>query len=393
MSPPAPSSLSRFARLAALERTWLQCLEAHGYERVYVPTLAPLAGYADRLGEDLRSEYLTLVLGDELVLRPEFTSGVCRLVLEAAPQAAPPGAAALRLHYCGQTYRVQRTTGLFPHERRQLGAELVGLAAPAGDAEMLRLLAALAEAAAIPGLTLSLGHAALFGAVLTARGASPAHVARVRRDLLRLKNHGDRLRGGDAVLASVLPQRLEARMRRGGFALGAVPGAAADAPAEPERLIAFEAEVARAEWQAAGVPAAALDLVERRGEARGDFGHVEAWLGEAVGPKTAERLLRPIAEALAAAGLPPTATGARAAGGQAALTLQLDATAARDIAYYSGLLFELRAPGPAGALGGGGRYDGLYEALGGPAAARPAIGLALDLARVAALEPEAEARP
>src|ERR1700733_7237500 len=44
----------------------------------------------------------------------------------------------------------------------------------------------------------------------------------------------------------------------------------------------------------------------------------------------------------------------------------------RGLSYYTGPIWEVRAPGAAGSLGGGGRYDHLIEALGGPDV--PAVG-------------------
>ncbi|MEN9787060.1 MAG: hypothetical protein RLZZ299_2324 [Pseudomonadota bacterium] len=52
----------------------------------------------------------------------------------------------------------------------------------------------------------------------------------------------------------------------------------------------------------------------------------------------------------------------------------------RGFPYYSGLVFDFFAPGYAGPLGGGGRYDGLCARYGHP---RPAVGFSLDLDRIA----------
>ncbi len=52
----------------------------------------------------------------------------------------------------------------------------------------------------------------------------------------------------------------------------------------------------------------------------------------------------------------------------------------RDLAYYSGALFQIHAEGPGRPLGAGGRYDGLLERFG---ADRPAVGFAFGLDDVA----------
>jgi histidyl-tRNA synthetase len=60
--------------------------------------------------------------------------------------------------------------------------------------------------------------------------------------------------------------------------------------------------------------------------------------------------------------------------------LQLDATLARGLSYYTGPIFEIQVPDLAGSLGGGGRYDNLIGMfLGRPI---PAVGFSLGLERI-----------
>ena len=64
----------------------------------------------------------------------------------------------------------------------------------------------------------------------------------------------------------------------------------------------------------------------------------------------------------------------------------------RGLSYYTGPIWELTAPGVAGSLGGGGRYDHLIEQLGGPDV--PATGSSLGIERILSLLPDsAEVRP
>jgi histidyl-tRNA synthetase len=57
----------------------------------------------------------------------------------------------------------------------------------------------------------------------------------------------------------------------------------------------------------------------------------------------------------------------------------------RGLSYYTGPIWEVRAPGVAGAIGSGGRYDHLIEHLGGPDT--PATGASLGVERILALRP------
>ena len=64
----------------------------------------------------------------------------------------------------------------------------------------------------------------------------------------------------------------------------------------------------------------------------------------------------------------------------------------RGLSYYTGPIWEVVAPGVAGSLGGGGRYDHLIEQLGGPDV--PATGTSLGIERILTLLPGREgARP
>ena len=57
----------------------------------------------------------------------------------------------------------------------------------------------------------------------------------------------------------------------------------------------------------------------------------------------------------------------------------------RGLSYYTGPIWELTAPGVAGSMGGGGRYDHLIEQLGGPDV--PATGTSLGVERILSLLP------
>jgi histidyl-tRNA synthetase len=78
-------------------------------------------------------------------------------------------------------------------------------------------------------------------------------------------------------------------------------------------------------------------------------------------------------QSLVAAQLPP---------GRIAFTPRL----VRGLSYYTGPIWEVAAPGVAGSLGGGGRYDHLIAQLGGPDV--PATGSSLGIERILTLLPD-----
>jgi histidyl-tRNA synthetase len=62
----------------------------------------------------------------------------------------------------------------------------------------------------------------------------------------------------------------------------------------------------------------------------------------------------------------------------------------RGLSYYTGPIWELVAPGVAGAIGSGGRYDHLIEALGGPDV--PGTGASIGVERILAMRPDVATR-
>jgi histidyl-tRNA synthetase len=63
----------------------------------------------------------------------------------------------------------------------------------------------------------------------------------------------------------------------------------------------------------------------------------------------------------------------------------------RGLSYYTGPIWELVAPGVAGSIGSGGRYDHLIEALGGPDV--PGTGASIGVERILAMLPAGALRP
>jgi histidyl-tRNA synthetase len=61
----------------------------------------------------------------------------------------------------------------------------------------------------------------------------------------------------------------------------------------------------------------------------------------------------------------------------------------RGLSYYTGPIWEVVAPGVAGSLGGGGRYDHLIAQLGGPDV--PATGSSLGIERILTVLPDGAA--
>lgn len=234
---------------------------------------------------------------------------------------------AARLFYRGETVRRQERR-LGPETGAETGIEHFRGGAEA-DLETLLIALEVLDRLEVPGFLVTLGHAGFpLGLLDAALESVPAPDARAA--------------ARKEALAG-LYRRDRARIRG---ALGPAAGplmAALDRAGGPEVLDASAAEEKT-------LPERAARALDR---------------------------LRTISETLAALGL--------------ADRFGFDLAEMRGFDYYTGLVFEIHAPGAGVEIGGGGRYDDLFGNFGEP---RPAVGFAIQVDRVAALlEAGAPAEP
>src|SRR5262245_5567419 len=257
-------------------------------------------------------------LGDrDLALRPEGTASVCRAYLQHG--MAQQGRIH-RLWYLGPMFRYGRPQKGRYRQFWQVGAEIIGSAAPGADVEMIALFVDLFEAWGIKDLTVALNSL-----------GTPETRAR----------YAERLRAWLAPARERLSddsrQRLETNPLR-----------VLDTK-DPEelRLLHDEGEL--------GPMPRMLEQLDD--ESRQHFDDVRAGL---------------------------TALG---------IAHELDHGLVRGLDYYTRTAFEVhdRSLGAQSALGGGGRYDGLIEALGGPPT--PGVGFSIGLDRVLLMAEERGVAP
>lgn len=89
--------------------------------------------------------------GDRLALRPEGTAAVCRAYIEHGMGSRPQP---VRLCYFGPMFRYDRPQAGRYRQLWQFGAECIGDASPAADAEVIDLQRTIYEALGLSGLTL-----------------------------------------------------------------------------------------------------------------------------------------------------------------------------------------------------------------------------------------------
>jgi ATP phosphoribosyltransferase regulatory subunit len=202
--------------------------EGAGYGEVWTPALE----YEDvlRTGDD-RAAGAGYRLFDEqgevLVLRSDMTIPIARVVATRYREAELP----LRLCYFAHAYRaVERGAGV-QREFLQGGLELIGVAAPAGEAEVVALTVSALEEAGLRRHRVGIGDGALYRGLLgTLEVPEDRHLplleALSRRDLVGLEAQASRL--GLADSARELLVRLP-ELRGGPEVLERVDGAVAAA--------------------------------------------------------------------------------------------------------------------------------------------------------------------
>lgn len=188
--------------------------EAYGYRRVYTPWFELLGSLERGLSGESQARLFHLVdpgSGEILVLRPDFTAQVARMV--AARMSAGPRP--LRLAYHGRVARAVDALGrgLSSRDLFQAGIELIGAAGPIAEREVLTIAAA-AFARLGRTLTLDLSHAGILAALAPEGLDAPTRLALSARDEVELARRAPQLlpllslHGGPEVLP-----RAEAALR------------------------------------------------------------------------------------------------------------------------------------------------------------------------------------
>ncbi|MBI4311629.1 MAG: ATP phosphoribosyltransferase regulatory subunit [Chloroflexi bacterium] len=379
-------------------------LARYGYQRIDLPTLEQTDLLLRKSGGELASQMYTFTDpgGRRVSLRPEFTSSVVRAYLEGLNAGPLP----LRCCYVGPVFRYHGEDAADPRQFTQAGAELIGADGPWIDAEVMALAVNGLGHLGLPGCRLVVGHLGFIGALLEGLGLSD-------RARMFLMSSLWQLGGGDDGLTDVKRRATDLGLLRQGNGdddglAGDVPPDVASALLERYFQAASTATIGvrtpqevrerflrkRALAQDSGRFEDALALLAKIAQVRGDpasgLRQVRAMVEDAT-PLAAD-LFEVREQSLRHMG-PATVTamaeldrleetlGALAHYGVKGQT-SLDLGLGRGIAYYTGVVFEVRSPSGDGvSLGGGGRYDGLVQALGGPAPT-PAMGFAWTLERV-----------
>jgi histidyl-tRNA synthetase len=299
-----------------LEEHARRILEGAGYARIETPVFEATELFARGVGEStdvVQKEMYTLDEGpsESLTLRPEGTAPVCRAYLEHGMHKLPQP---VKLWYLSSFFRRERPQAGRFRQFWQVGAEAIGSADPAVDAELILLLSELLETVGARGLRLRLSSLGTAGTREQYRADLQAY-----------------LRAHEAELSDEVRSRIDLNPLR-----------------------AFDADHPGTRRVMEGAPR----LLDRIDADDGEhFAAVRARLDE-VG-----------------------------------VQYEVDPTLVRGLDYYTRTVFEFTsdALGAQSGVGGGGRYDGLMEVIGGPPT--PGMGWAAGIERTLLASPGVPVAP
>lgn len=188
-----------------LRKRIMERLTGWGYRMLETPALE----YYDTVGEAtaINERQLFKLLdqqGKTLVLRPDMTAPIARIVASALRKEATP----LRLAYDTHVFRAQRHEGGNPSEFEQIGIELIGDGSASADAEVLALMAEALKQASLPEFQIAVGHIGYVNLLLSEIVANESYEEQLRRFLYEKNVVGFRQFARELPLSASDHQRL-----------------------------------------------------------------------------------------------------------------------------------------------------------------------------------------
>ena len=360
----------------------------HGYQVIETPFLEPTELFLRKSGGELASQMYTFTDpgGNEVSLRPEFTSSVVRhYLMEDASEQLP-----IRVQYAGPVFRYEgaspersQKVGNLYRQFNQVGAELLGSSSPRADAEVLSLSYTALTSLGLTGHRLEIGDLGVLYRLLTSLELSDRAIAFIFSSVAALT------KGQEG-----LDRTLERAKQLGLLGADAQHGYLASAIANMEEGEARELLQGLLDWAEVGSlgqrqHSEVVDRLLRKFRGSDDPDRLRHGLEIAYTLAKVsgepEACLSEVAHLIRSFGLNESALDRLRevmelldAEQEDSASVVLDFGLARGFAYYTGVVFEIGHPAIQGSIGGGGRYDGLATALGSPSNI-PALGFAYTL--------------
>ncbi len=302
-----------------LESTLLDVFRSWGYGDVISPTFEYADTLSVRASAELQKQMYRFLDRDgrTLALRPDMTIAVARLVGTRLYDWPMPQ----RFCYAGSVFRYVEPQAGRQREFGQAGVELVGAGAPEADAEVVALTVKALRSTGLRDFQIVLGQMGFFHGLLEELDLDPTQTERLRQAILRKS---------EPALEELLPSLALSESQQN--TIEAWPQLATTRTADADFA----------------------DVLD----------HAEQLCLNATMQGALENLSA-VYDALHAHDV--------------AGRIHLDLTEVQSLGYYTGVTFEVLAPGVGRSIGSGGRYDDLVQTFGPP---QPAVGIALGLERI-----------
>ena len=166
------------ARQAKIEKTLEKVFKRWGFFKIATPVFEFYNSIKPGWGKLLdRIAYkFTGPGGDTLVLKPDMTAPLARVVASNFRSTAPP----LRLYYITPVYRFPTDSMVKKSEIYQAGAELIGVNGAGADAEIIALAADCVKGLNIKNYRIDLSQVGFFSNLLKDLELSPADIRKIK---------------------------------------------------------------------------------------------------------------------------------------------------------------------------------------------------------------------
>jgi ATP phosphoribosyltransferase regulatory subunit len=178
-------------RRREMEARMVKVFAQRDYQEVVTPVLEYFDTLTIDLGEEIGGELFRLLDRDGrlLVLRPDMTTPIARLVSTRFRNQPLP----LRLFYVANVFRYESPQAGRLREFGQAGVELIGLASPEADAEVISLAVEALQLAGLKDFQICLGETQVINGILEDTNLPETVVrtlkgAMTRKDLVGLEN-------------------------------------------------------------------------------------------------------------------------------------------------------------------------------------------------------------
>tara|TARA_Y100001936_G_C16078105_1_gene675538 strand:- start:512 stop:1909 length:1398 start_codon:yes stop_codon:yes gene_type:complete len=388
MNPPSNNSLEQQHLIVDIGARLKKFFERRGYELISTPMLERTDLYLKKSGGELASRMYSFTdpSGVEVSIRPEFTSSVVKNYVDGALKGPLPQ----RWTYSGSVFRYEPGSS---GEFQQIGAELLGAGSSEADAEIVAMASQSLTTLGVRGHKIRIGHMGVLAALLESLGLSKRACVFLIRNIGQIKSGDVGLKllreqaarlgllssGNNSELARItreMPPEDAMQMVKG-FVGDGMNGALGQRT--PEEIITRYLEKLREEGQAQ-VFDRAIELCTQLVSISGAYSNARKKLTRLASKyRINESIFDPIDSFFTSINHYDVNSN----------SLLLDLSSARGISYYTGVIFDIDSSRIKNgrSIGGGGRYDGLVEALGGKKPL-PAMGFALNLDLVAKLLPK-----